>query len=738
MTRKVTIIAPAEYEGFVLEALEKSRVVQLKSVKGPEFENLTSSERKLDYGALHQRLNSQYERIIKLTGEDVERIIPGEEELRRFVTDPEGTVDMLLSKLENLIASFNEIEEAHRKENEEIINEFQAAMERENSAFEDARDKIVAEQSRIKEEKEQIEKEITRKFERVKARLESVSALQPEEFKSCFIVGLTKNEVISRLEEYLNIYSDIFYKVVKVTEDESLIYIFGSEDRLEWVESLFLVFEVKDVFDFLNTRDILLVLDPKKRKEIIDRYQEELRKIEEEKARVAEKKREYEANIGDLESKMQSLVESHNQKIDQLKKRCSMRLEQLKEEYAEKIRVLKERQSQLLDNIAFMEFVLRALSDKRVPVFRTGVFSIIQGWTPDHEIPKLERTIEDVESYTGMKFFVQFEKPGPDDRDIPVPEPRIKLSFLQPLWKLTSLRGWPSGLELNPSYITIIVFCFQFGLMFGDIGQGALFFLAGIVLTKKFKRGMVSKLGPLLILMGLSAIIFGVLYNSVFLVEGLLFNHYQVMPNPVHQTTKLMLLVFKIAAIEIIFGLVLGAINQIRAGNPIGALGEHGLGMILYVAGLYLTSIHFIKIGMDFMAALSNWTFYLVIAGMILSFLEPIIHSVVSGHGIGIEVVGEGVGGLLMTFVEGMANIFSFLRIAAFALAHASLAIAAEALTHSLGITGIGLVLMNVIAMSFEFVSSSVQSLRLLYYEFMGKFYEGSGTPFRPFRIKKA
>ncbi|MFQ6053759.1 MAG: hypothetical protein ACE5OO_06000, partial [Candidatus Bathyarchaeia archaeon] len=259
MTRKVTIIAPAEYEGFVLEALEKSRVVQLKSVKGPEFENLTSSERKLDYGALHQRLNSQYERIIKLTGEDVERIIPGEEELRRFVTDPEGTVDMLLSKLENLIASFNEIEEAHRKENEEIINEFQAAMERENSAFEDARDKIVAEQSRIKEEKEQIEKEITRKFERVKARLESVSALQPEEFKSCFIVGLTKNEVISRLEEYLNIYSDIFYKVVKVTEDESLIYIFGSEDRLEWVESLFLVFEVKDVFDFLNTRDILLV-----------------------------------------------------------------------------------------------------------------------------------------------------------------------------------------------------------------------------------------------------------------------------------------------------------------------------------------------------------------------------------------------------------------------------------------------------------------------------------------------
>jgi vacuolar-type H+-ATPase subunit I/STV1 len=43
---------------------------------------------------------------------------------------------------------------------------------------------------------------------------------------------------------------------------------------------------------------------------------------------------------------------------------------------------------------------------------------------------------------------------------------------------------------------------------------------------------------------------------------------------------------------------------------------------------------------------------------------------------------------------------------------------------------------MNLIAMSFEFISSSVQSLRLLYYEFMGKFYQGGGVPFRPYRIR--
>jgi len=86
-----------------------------------------------------------------------------------------------------------------------------------------------------------------------------------------------------------------------------------------------------------------------------------------------------------------------------------------------------------------------------------------------------------------------------------------------------------------------------------------------------------------------------------------------------------------------------------------------------------------------------------------------------------------------MTFVEGLANMFSFLRIAAFAIAHVSLSGAAEALGHAIHSPLAGIVIMNVIALSFEFVSSSVQSLRLLYYEFMGKFFHGTGVPFRPF-----
>ncbi|MDP7207919.1 MAG: V-type ATPase 116kDa subunit family protein, partial [Candidatus Bathyarchaeota archaeon] len=309
----------------------------------------------------------------------------------------------------------------------------------------------------------------------------------------------------------------------------------------------------------------------------------------------------------------------------------------------------------------------------------------------------------------------------------------FKPAFLAPAWKLTALRGWPSAHEINPMYITILIFSFQFGLMFGDIGQGAVFLIAGLIISRKFKKGMVSKLGTLFIPMGVFAILFGIGYDSIFLVEGLLFHHHQFMPNPINETTALMKWVFKIAAVEIVFGLVLGAINQWKAGHRWGILGQHGLGMILYIVGLSLSVFEFIRIS-DFMGVLSYWGFYVMLAGMVLAMLTPIIAAVAGGH-FTIEVIGEGVGALLMTFVEGLANLFSFLRIVAFALAHASLAGAAHQLAGFMGNIP-SLILMNLIAMTFEFMSSGVQSLRLLYYEFMSKFYHGEGMPFSPFRIR--
>ena len=195
-------------------------------------------------------------------------------------------------------------------------------------------------------------------------------------------------------------------------------------------------------------------------------------------------------------------------------------------------------------------------------------------------------------------------------------------------------------------------------------------------------------------------------------------------------------LIFKIGAIELILGSMLGAYNAFKAKNYAGMIGEHGAGMGLYVLGLYLSAATMFTEGLDIMAVVGAFPFKLMLLGMGLSFIEPMVHSLMHGHGIGgMESIGQGIGGLLLTFVEGLANMFSFLRVAAFAIAHVSLSGAGETMGQAINNPVAGMVVTNVIAMSFEFIASSVQSIRLLYYEFMGKFFHGEGNRFKPFKI---
>ncbi|MBS7620276.1 hypothetical protein KEJ21_06505 [Candidatus Bathyarchaeota archaeon] len=726
--KKVTIITPPEYESILLESLGKASITQLKEVSDPEFDNLRKGEEKIEnYGALFNELQTRYQKLVELIGEDFKPSSVIVEDLKRFSLNPREEVEHSINELNHLIAQFKEVKDSYDRETKLIIEELQKAVEEQTSALEKEKQDILGEKTRLAE-----------RYEGLKARLESVRALEPEQLKSCFAAGVAKKESTERLQEYLARNPDIFSKTVEISSNENIIFVFGSEKGKKWVDALFLVFEVKDIFDVLNPSDILLVLDPEKRRETIKKYQEELNRLKEEQARKEADKALY-SKIDEFDEEILHLEEEHKRAIEKLKQSYDEQLKKTEAKYNEKLDELKEHQSKVLSRISYMHEILRILSNPQAIVLRTKVISILQGWVPEYNIPTLQKIIIEVESKIGEKLFVQFEDISHEDHNVPTPPPDIKPKFLKPAWTLTTLRGWPSAREVNPAYISIFFFSFQFGLMFGDIGQGAILLVLGLILTQKYNRGMMSKLGTLFIPMGISAILFGVLYNSFFLIEEFLPYH-AIMPNPVEKTTRLMFLVFQIAVIEMIVGLALGAINELRSGHKWGAIGEHGLGMILYIIGLYLSAYAFIvdsksPVYGNFMGVLSYWTFYIMLSGLILSMIEPIIASISHGR-FGMEVFGQGIGGLLMTFVEGLANLFSFLRIAAFSLAHASLALAAHIMSH--GILGAGgLVIMNVIAMTFELISSSVQSLRLLYYEFMGKFFHGGGVPFRPFTIRR-
>ncbi len=109
------------------------------------------------------------------------------------------------------------------------------------------------------------------------------------------------------------------------------------------------------------------------------------------------------------------------------------------------------------------------------------------------------------------------------------------------------------------------------------------------------------------------------------------------------------------------------------------------------------------------------------------------------------EVVGvmmEDGMSLAEALITYLANTVSFARVGAFALSHAGLMIAVFSLEAIVrGLPGgsfwavITLILGNALVIALEGLIVFVQCLRLEYYEFFSKFFEGTGRPYRPFRI---
>lgn len=700
--KKVTIITPPEYEAPVLEALGRARITQLKHATGSGFDELEApSEQLVDYKELYQKVETRLLEPLDLDINNVKKVTPSKEELQEFVRDPQSKVNSLIIEAEDLISKIETYKEEVHVQNNRLVTELQQKIQ-----------SIEAE----KAEKylEQVE---------LKTKLDSISALEPDELKNCFAVGVVKTDFLPQLNEYIKRYPNIYTRISELSKDESILFVFGDEESRKWIETLFLIYDIKDIFDVLDPSDVLLVLDDRKRQDAIKKYKEKLTELE----------------------KTKSTQEEYEKRIDKLKEEYNEKIKENEKRYTEMIEELQKEQQESFGTIAYYARIIWLYSKRRTPVLRSKVISVLQGYTPEARIGELRETIAEVESHIGERIFVEVSDLDEEDHHAPSMEADFKSEKLQPLWILTRLRGWPSMGELNPGYISVIIFCFQFGIMFGDIGQGLIFLVIGLLLNGKYEKGLMKYLFALFIPMGISAIIFGFMYDSIFLYEHLITHwlhevnlsfHYPIMPNPLHETGELMNLIFLVGAAELAFASLLGAYNAFKAGNYPGIIGEHGLGMGLYVTGLYLSASTMFTEGLDIMKMLSSWSFNLMLLGMVLSLIEPIVHSVTHGHGLGgMETIGEGIGALLMTFVEGLANLFSFLRIAAFAIAHVSLASAGIAMGQAINSPLGGMVLMNVLALTFEFVSSSVQSVRLLYYEFMGKFYHGEGMPFRPFRI---
>ena len=267
--------------------------------------------------------------------------------------------------------------------------------------------------------------------------------------------------------------------------------------------------------------------------------------------------------------------------------------------------------------------------------------------------------------------------------------------------------GTPGRDESDPSQILAVIASLIFGFMFGDVGQGAVVFIAGLALARRVP------LIRLLIPGGLMAMMFGLLFGSVFCREDLI---PALWIRPLAAPITMLVVGIAAGVVVITIGLLLDAIQMHWRGEA-SHWWAHRAGLLIAYAGLLASP--FRSEGLLVAALGTAWFIF----GAALLATQARL-SVLAG------AAGEFVEETLRLLV----NTVSFARVGAFALAHAGLSVAVLEMATASGRYGYWIVLTvgNVVIIALEGLVVGIQTTRLLLFEFFVRFLTGAGREFKP------
>lgn len=310
--------------------------------------------------------------------------------------------------------------------------------------------------------------------------------------------------------------------------------------------------------------------------------------------------------------------------------------------------------------------------------------------------------------------------PLPDELS-EVPSALRHSRLLKPFTALVKNYGVPRYGEIDPTLLFTATFIAMFGMMFGDIGHGAVIIAIGLAI-----RGRFPVVVPAFVAAGTSSIAFGFLYGSIFGFEELL---HPLWMSPLSDPMLMLMVALYWGIAFILFVSALTVRNLIaerRFGEAL--FDDKGLaGIALYLGGLYS--------GFQWMG---EGQFGLLES---LALVGPLTVILAYKWRENKSSLGEKT---LVVLIEGfeaivkyLANTLSFLRVAAFSLNHVALAIAIFTLADMMGATGhwLTVVLGNIFIIVLEGAIVTIQVLRLEYYEGFSRFFSGDGREFRPLQL---
>lgn len=397
------------------------------------------------------------------------------------------------------------------------------------------------------------------------------------------------------------------------------------------------------------------------------------------------------------------------------------RREQMVEENATQCRTLENTRQEFKDRLIAAGHTLTLaapLTELGEALRGRGALTLISGWVPVRELPRLQQGFQ---QHLRNRFVLSARDPLSWERN-QIPSALHHPRFMRPFSALVRNYGVPRYSEFDPTLLFALTFVAMFGMMFGDVGHGAVIIAGGLLLWRRIKP-----FGSFIVTIGLSSILFGALYGSVFGFEELL---YPLWMSPLSDPNRMLILALYWGIGFILLATALTVRNRFAEGHVLEALfdGKGLAGMLFYLGALF-------------------GIYHKVMQGHFEVF-ETLVIMVPLGAILGYKwhenklPFGERI---LVVLIEGfetvmayVANTLSFLRVAAFSLNHVALAIAVFTLANMMDQSGhwITVVLGNVFILVMEGAIVAIQVLRLEYYEGFSRFFSGDGREYRPLTLR--
>ena len=328
-------------------------------------------------------------------------------------------------------------------------------------------------------------------------------------------------------------------------------------------------------------------------------------------------------------------------------------------------------------------------------------FAWITGWTSDLSDVRLTAALQ----AAGVDAVLHFPSP-PHAADAPMVMQNPW--WAQPFEVFARMLGTPSQDEADPSRLLAVLAPLLFGYMFGDVGHGLVLLVAGIVLQRRWP------VARILIANGFAAIIFGLVFGSVFGREDIL---PALWLHPVEDPLPVLLAPLAGGVVILLLGLLLNAVESFWRGEIRQWYQVEAAVLVLYLSLI----ASFFQPGAVLVAGFALvWYF----CG---SLMQP--------HARFWPTLLAASGTLLENILQLLINTVSFVRVGAFALAHGGLSLAflimADATTNPVAAFLI-LLLGNLVVIMLEGLVVTIQTTRLILFEFFIRFLRGSGRIFRP------